>query len=568
MEWRQIAAAKALLEREDGAVIREWGGAVPVVLAYPNTYRVGMSSLAVHGLYRWFNALPGVVCERAFASYERYVTFDEPPITLESQRPLREAAILAFSLSFEPDYFHLVAMLRAADVPVRAAERSEGDPLVLLGGPAISANPAPLAAIADAVLIGEAEGLLGDLVEIARAGWQNSRQAVLADWARLPGVYVPAAWDGVPVARRWLRNLDDYPLATAIIAPDSEFGDMHLIEIARGCGHGCRFCLAGTWYRPPREHSLESVLEQARAGLERRRALGLPPKVGLVSAAVSDYTAINELVARLGEMGTPDYPVGLSVSSLRVAPLAPALVRALRAGGSRTITLAPEAGSERLRRVINKCVTHDDILQATALAAQERFETLKLYFMLGLPGEQDADIDELVALAREVKAAFPRHVVVNVTPFVPKAHTPFERVALTPSAVLDERLARLRAGLRSTHIELRAEGVDDTRAQAILARGDQRLGEVLANMPRPSPQRLESALTRAGIDVADYLGERAPDAPLPWDVVASGMTAQYRRAEERKSVAGEISAPCPPEHMRCRRCGVCGGDADTSGEER
>jgi radical SAM superfamily enzyme YgiQ (UPF0313 family) len=552
MEWRQIAAARELLEREDGAVLREWGGAVPVVLAYPNTYRVGMSSLAVHGLYRWFNALPGVVCERAFASYGRHITFDEPPITLESQRPLREGAILAFTLSFEPDYFHLVAMLRAADVPVRAADRREGDPLVLLGGPAVSANPAPLAPIADAVLIGEAEGLLGDLVDAARSGWQGQRDDVLRAWARLPGVYVPSAWDGAPVARRWLRNLDDYPLSTAIIAPDSEFGDMHLIEIARGCGHGCRFCLAGTWYRPPREHSLACVLEQARAGLERRRALGLPPKVGLVAAAVSDYSAIDELVARLGVMGAT-----FSVSSLRVAPLAPALVRALHAGGSRTLTLAPEAGSERLRRAINKCVTHDEILSATALAAQERFETLKLYFMLGLPGEQDADIDELLALAREVKAAFPRHVVVNVTPFVPKAHTPYERAACAPAELLDERLARLRDGLRPAHIELRAEGLDDARAQAILARGDARLGEVLADMPRPGPRRLEQALARAGLDVAAYLGERPPDAALPWDVVASGLTAQYRLAEARKGEQGVVSAPCPSEHARCGRCGVC-----------
>ena len=188
MEWRQVAAARRLLAREDGAVVRDWGGAVPVVLAWPNTYRVGMSSLAMHGLYRWFNDLPGVVCERAFASYERRITLDEPPITLESQRPLREAAILAFSLSFELDYFHLIAMLHAADVPVLASERGEGDPLVLLGGPAVSANPEPLAAVADAVVIGEAEELLGDLVDAARGGWGGARDAVLRDWARVPGV--------------------------------------------------------------------------------------------------------------------------------------------------------------------------------------------------------------------------------------------------------------------------------------------------------------------------------------------------------------------------------------------
>ncbi|NLG27142.1 MAG: radical SAM protein [Chloroflexi bacterium] len=560
MEWRQIAAARALLEREKGWVKREWGSSLPVALAYPNTYRVGMSSLALHGLYTWLNELPGVVCERAFASYERHIAVDEAPMTLESQQPLREAAILAFTLSFEPDYFHLIAMLRAAGVPVRAEERAQGDPLVLLGGPAVSANPEPLSAIADAVLIGEAEEVLGPLLAMAREGWQGRRDALLRAWAALQGVYVPTQWNGAPVARRWVRNLDDWPLASTIIAPDSEFGDMHLIEIARGCGHGCRFCLAGTLYRPPREHSLASVLEQARRGLERRRAFGLPAKLGLVSAAVSDYGAIDELVARLGELGAPGEPPALSVSSLRIAPLSLPVVRALRAGGSRTITLAPEAGSERLRRTINKCVTHDDILAATDAVARERFETVKLYFMVGLPGEQDADIDELVALAREVKGRFPRNVVVNVTPFVPKAHTPFERAALTPGVELNARLARLRAALRSARIELRAEGVDDARAQAILARGDRALGDVLTQMPRPSGQRLERALQQAGLDVEAYVGARPADQALPWDVVDSGMTAQYRARELRKSIDGELTAPCPPDHARCRRCGVCAPD--------
>jgi radical SAM superfamily enzyme YgiQ (UPF0313 family) len=516
VEWRQVAAARRLLETESGAIIRDWGGRVPVVLAYPNSYAVGMSNLAVHGLYGWLNDLPGVVCERAFAGLGRRASAREEPITLESQRPLQDAAVVAFSVSFESDYFNVVAMLQGAGIPLRAAEREKGDPLVVLGGPAVGANPEPLAPLADAIVIGEAEELLGDLIAPVREGWGQERRATLEALAQVPGVYVPLLHDGRPIPRRVLGDLDAYPLATRIYSPKAEFGDMGLIEISRGCGHGCRFCLAGYWYRPIRERSLEVVLDLAREALHctQRRHGG---KIGLVAAAVSDYSRIDELVAALRGMGA-----AISASSLRVSPLSPVLVRALAESGSRTITFAPEAGTERLRRAISKGISHDDIMSAVALAAGEGIEALKLYFMVGLPGETDDDVEGLVDLVREIRVALPRRIVASVTPFVPKAHTLFERRAMAGAELLRGRLARIAAGMAALRVQFRAEDVDAAHWQGVLARGDRRLGEALLDAPRPTPRGLAQSMEKRGLDPEAYLAERAPGEPLPWDFVGVG----------------------------------------------
>lgn len=557
MEWRHIQMARRVLASERGAIVKDWGGQLPIALVYPNSYAVGMSSLAMHGLYRLLNAQPGILCERAFATLSARARPADPVLTLESQRAIADLAVIAFTVSFEMDYLNIVAILRRAQVPLRAEERREGDPLVLLGGPAISANPEPLALLADAIVIGEGEPLLEDLAAGLRGAWTEARADLLAELARLPGVYVPLLHEGQPIRRLWLEDLDAYPLTTSVIAPRAEFGDMYLIEMARGCGRGCRFCLAGYWYRPPRERALESLLEQAREGL---RYL---PKIGLVASAVSDYARIEELVTALRRMGAQ-----LSVSSLRVKPLSPVLVRALEESGAQAFTLAPEAGSERLRCAVNKGVTHDDILEATRLAAAHRFETLKLYFMVGLPGETDDDIDDLLRLVAEIRGLFPRHIVINVTPFVPKAHTPYERVAMAPAETLRHRLSLLRERLGQMRIELRAETVAEACVQGILARGDRAVGRALLDMPRPSLAHWERAMARAGLEAEAYLRERAIEETLPWDFVASGIRRSYLTAERQRSERQVQTEAC--NVGACRRCGVCdrvlvGGGAPDQG---
>jgi radical SAM superfamily enzyme YgiQ (UPF0313 family) len=508
MSWQRIAAAGRTLERERGAVHKDWGGRLPIALAFPNSYYVGMSSLAVHSLYRLWNARDEVVCERVFAGPPG------PPLSLESSAPLDYFPVVAFSISYEVDYFAVVDMLRAAGIPPRAAGRDDTHPLIVAGGPAVTANPEPLAPLLDAVLIGEVEPVFEPLTAALHLA-ASSREAALEALARIPGLYLPARAGGAApprrIERQWLHDLDSVPTHSAILTPDTEFGDMGLIEIARGCGRGCRFCLAGYTYRPPRQRSVDNILAQARELLQ------FGDRLGLVSAAVSDHYAIDELAIELRALGAR-----ISVSSMRVDPISEPLVRALAESGTRTLTIAPEAGSERLRRVIRKTQTEDDVLRAVDLAARYDLAQIKLYFMLGLPGEDDADVGAIVDLALACARRFPRQVTVNVTPFVPKAHTPFQRLAQAPAREVKRRLDRVERALRQQGIGCKSESPAWAEIQGSLARGDQRLAEALLAVGRPSPASWRQALAAAGLSLTDLLGERPAGEPLPWGFIHTG----------------------------------------------
>jgi radical SAM superfamily enzyme YgiQ (UPF0313 family) len=512
MTWQQRAASNRLLDNEVGTVHKDWGGRLPIALVFPNSYYVGMSSLAVHTLYGLWNGRDDTVCERFFVlPSEPIRKSPSPPLSLESGAPLDYFPVIALSLSYEMDYFNVIALLRASGIPCRAANRDETHPLLIAGGPAVSANPEPLAPLLDAVVIGEVEPVFEDLTDALHIV-SDGRGAALEALAQLPGLHVPNRQYPLPetysVSRQWLRDVDSSPTHSIILTPETEFASMGLIEIARGCGRGCRFCMAGHTFRPPRQRSVPTIVAQANEMLHRT------DRLGLVSAAVSDHRQIDQLAERLLNMGAR-----ISVSSMRVDSLSEPLIRALAQSGTRTLTIAPEAGSERLRRVISKTQTEDDVLRAVELAGQYDLGQVKLYFMLGLPTEEEDDVRALVDMTLACARHFARRVTVNITPFVPKAHTPFQRVAQASAKTTKRRITYVEKTLRREGISVKSESPAWAQVQGTLARGDRRLAEPLLGLENLTPATWRQALAEADLPLSDWLGERDERAPLPWDFI-------------------------------------------------
>jgi radical SAM superfamily enzyme YgiQ (UPF0313 family) len=514
MEWQEVNTARRRLAKEQGAIVKEWGGRLPVALIYPNTYAAGMSGLGFQTVYGQLNAFPDVVCERCF---REPVPGDRPPVSQETQRPLSDYAILAFSVTYELDYWHVVSVLRSAGLPERAAQRDDRHPLVIGGGPAITGNPEPVAELFDAIVIGESEPVLPGLVAAIRDGLQGDKSALLQTLALLPGVYVPSVpgTDGVshqPVIRQYAPDLEAFATHSAVLTRATEFGDMYLVEAARGCGHGCRFCMARSITGPVRERSVASLLAQAKRGLVYRR------KIGLVGAATSDYGHMTELVAGLRAMGA-----SIGVSSLRADSLNADLLAALVASGTRTVTLAPEAGSQRMRQRIGKGLSEEDLRRAAELSRAQRVPELKLYFMVGLPGETGDDVLAIAALGQEMAGWSGAKVTISVGPFVPKAHTAFQRQAMLDKDILQERLRSLRHACRRAGLSYRAEGPEWAAVQGVLARGDRRLAAVLLGMRQNTLAEWARALAEQGLESRQYLRARGASETLPWQHIRASV---------------------------------------------
>jgi radical SAM superfamily enzyme YgiQ (UPF0313 family) len=525
MAWDEIKKARRRLSREQGTIIKDWGGKVPIALVYPNSYYLGMSNLGLHAIYKLLNSYSNVVCERAFWEVENRDS-KSPPLSLESQRPLSDFAVLAFSVSYELDYFNVVHILKASGIPLYAADRDESHPLIIAGGPCIIANPVPLSPFFDCLCIGEAEPIVPALLPTITGGISGKREELLKALASLPGIYVPQYYSGNPVARQWAKNLDDFPVASVILTPDTELGDLYLIEVERGCNWGCRFCLTGQAFYPMRYRSIDNLLVQAEQGLKYRKRLGL------VGAAVTDHPQIEELLLKLGQMGAE-----LSMSSLRMAPLSPTVLRELAKAEAQTVTLAPEAGSNRLRRIIKKGISEDDILEAMGKVAEQGIRQVKLYFMLGLPWETNEDIEDIIKLTLRCKAILDKQktgcrLTLNISPFVPKAGTPFQWLPMTPPSILNQRLSLLKNRLMPKGVRLNSESPAWSQVQGVLARGDVKLAEVLANMEEVSLSGWRKAIGKCHIDIDFYAHQRwDTDQKLPWSMIDSGTKPGHLKSE-------------------------------------
>ncbi len=517
--------ARYRLSREKGTIIKDWGGRLPIALIYPNSYYLGMSNLGIHAIYSLLNSYPEVVCERVFWEKENE-TQQLPPLCLESQRPLADFAVLAFSVSYELDYFNVVKILKASGLPLYATDRDESHPLVIAGGACITANPLPLAPFFDCLCIGEAEAILPAMLPILSEGIRGRRDELLAALASLPGVYVPQYYNGTPVVRQWAANLDDFPVNSTVLTSDTELGNLYLIEVERGCHWGCRFCLVSNAFSPMRFRSVDKLIAQAESGLQYRKRLGL------VGPAVSDHPQFEGLLTRLQQMGAE-----LSISSLRVKPLSSTALGEMAKGGARTIALAPEAGSQRLRQVIKKGISEDDILESIGKVAEQGIRQLKLYFMIGLPSETDNDIEAIIDLVLSGKAILDRQqtgcrLTLSIAPFVPKAGTPFQWLPMEQLSTLNRRLSLLKNKLIPKGIKLKCESPAWSEIQGVLARGDMKLAEVLANIEEVSLSGWRQAIHKCHLDIDFYLHQRWDTTEkLPWAILDSGSEPGYLKLE-------------------------------------
>ena len=566
---------RQILAREEGAQVFPPGARTGFALAYPNSYYVGMSNLGMHILYAQINGRGDTACERFFLPdgklAAQYARSNAALLSLETQRPLYSFPLIGFAVSFEMDYFHVLEMLEQGKVKLRASERGDRDPLVLAGGPCATFNPEPLGPFIDAFIIGEGEEFVQEFLDAyyEASGEGLGREALLLRLAQVEGVYVPRFYEhvygadgilreivpreGVPaqVRRRWVRNLDDYEGQTVIASPDTEFGGMFLLEIARGCGRHCRFCMAGYCFRKPRARSLEML----RAALPKAAQKGL--KVGLMGAAVSDHPEIDALCRAV-----LDAKLAMSVASFRADSVTPTLVEALAESGLKTLTLAPEAGSERLRRIINKGIGEAHLLHAIDLGAAAGIAHFRLYLMIGLPFEEDEDIEAIALLAQTVKAHMEARgsrgkLTLSVNPFVPKPLTPFQWLPMASQQDVERRLGRIRQAAKALRgVEVIAESPKAAYVQAVLARGDRRVGEALLAAHRMGGAKaFKRALKTCGLDEAFYLSRlREENEVFPWNILDMGFARRYLYQELENARQQKATLPC---FEGCTRCGVC-----------
>ena len=575
-DWGLIKALKDRLAGEEGYYRYPRGTRTSFALVYPNTYYVGMSNLGLHIIYDLLNRREDTACERFFLPesklVNRYENTRTPLMSLENQIPLADFDIIGFAVSFELDYFNILKIMSLGHVKLRTAERTARDPLVIAGGPCATFNPEPLAAIVDAFIIGEGEVIMPRFMEVYHEARISglSRRALLIKLAAVPGVYIPSLYEPIydeegrikeiatdkvaeapaQVSRCWVDNLDDFPAHTVVVTDETEF-NFYLIETARGCGRHCRFCMAGYCFRRPRNRSIALIEREVREAVKYRR------KIGLMGAAISDYPEINELCKSILGEG-----LSMSVASFRADSVTAELVEALATSGLRTITLAPEAGSACMRAVINKGIEEEHLFSAVDLGIAADIKNFKLYIMIGLPFEEESDIEAIVDLTNRLKDYMESkgssgRLTLSVNPFIPKPFTPFMWAKMADKKYLDRSLRIINNGLKARrNIIVNFESPKEAFIQGVLARGDRRLSEVLITAHEAGGRKaFLRALKEHDLEADFYLfRERGRREIFPWEIIDMGFSKEYLW---REYLMAEKLLPTPSCFDGCKRCGVC-----------
>jgi radical SAM family uncharacterized protein len=558
MPWRLRQKSQALLASEEGAFRKDWGGRVAIALVYPNRYAVGMSNLGFQTIYWHLNRRPDVVCERVFLpdpeDIDELRRTNTPIFSLESQRPLADFHMVGFSITYEGDYIHALRILRLGGIPLRAADRRPHDPLVLMGGVCAFANPEPMAPFMDFIAVGEGEELVGELVDLYRTEYRD-RAGFLDRLTRVPGLYVPDRYevlydadgtiaevrprDGapLPVVKRRLSDVNRFETISLVKTPQAEYGHMALLEVGKGCGRGCRFCLEGQVYRPVRHRSVVALGET----VARLAADPANRRIGLVGACVSDYPWIGDLLRVIEASG-----LGLSISSLRADSLTDELAAALARGGHRTLTVAPEAGTERLRRAIRKSISDEQILAACDIVRRHGIPNLKTYFMIGQPTETMEDVEAIADLARRMlerlrvpdPAGHPfGRLTLSISSFVPKPWTPFQWAPFDGVESLAAKLEVIKRGVRRfPNVRVLHENPREAALQALLARGDRRVADFLERAAELDGDWRRALREWSGDPDFYTTRPRRVDERLPWDhlevgVRKAGLIREWERAQ-------------------------------------
>jgi len=545
--WKLIKKAKDILEKERGTVYKSWGGKISICLVYPNSYHVGMSNLGFQTIYQCLNSEDDVVCERAFLpdadDYNEYQNSRTPLFSLESQKPLGDFDIVAFSISFENDFINLLSILNLAHFPLRSKDRKESSPLVIAGGVAVFLNPEPISDFFDIFILGEGEEAIKEFLQLYRYFFKErkciDKEAFFRKAADIEGVYIPRFYfvtyhqdgtidamipeKGFPkkIKRRWIKNLDLFPTKSTLFTSDTEFKGMALIEVNRGCPRGCRFCAAHFVYYPYRNRSL-SVLRTIfkESYLDEKR-------IGLTGTAVSDFPHLIELCRNIiSEKAT------LSLGSLRIDTLNSPLIQCLKEGQEYSIAIAPEAGSERLRMIINKHYREEEILRAIRLLIENGIFQIKCYFLIGLPSETYEDVREIITLTKKIK----HHInstlkglkgrwslILSVNPFIPKPSTPFQWLPLEEVSELKKRLKIIQNGIHGDKgIRMIHDLPKWAYIQTLLSKGDRRVGEIL--IAANNYGDWGKAIREGTLNPDFYVyRKRRLDEVFPWDFIDHGI---------------------------------------------